>query len=513
MLRVKIIICTSLFAALNVASAQAQSRPEASEPCRIEGFKNEVQCGLVKRALNPAKPQGTSIDVHYVVVPAVARNKLDDAVFFFAGGPGQGAIKLAPALLPVLTRLNTRRDVVFIDQRGTGLSAPLVCKPDAAERSASLADQMDDVKLAQRSARCRSELDTLPYGSKGGLSYFHTAIAMQDADAVRAALGYEQINIIGGSYGTRAGLEYMRQYPKHVRRAVLDGLAPPDMVLIDSFGQDNQHSLDLLLTACEKDAACSKRYPDLRKQFTALLASLPKAVSAMNAITGRMESFTLTAKAVASALRLPLYAPSFASALPYALAEASAGRFTPLMSMSTALSGAGDNMAMGMHFSVVCAEDYPHLTGAVIGNNAVFGDSFSNLYRDTCASWFGDNKPQVPEAFYTLPVAQSPTLLLSGGADPATPPRHGERVAKALGALARHVVAPELGHGVMTQGCARDMLTKFIDAKTDEQALKLDDNCIARLQKIPRAAVYLPPAFIANPHNKLANSNILKGVQ
>jgi pimeloyl-ACP methyl ester carboxylesterase len=503
----------SLLAALwMMGSAHAQSASGTLKPCRIEGFKNEVQCGSVKRALDPAAPQGTSIEVHYVVVPAVARNKKDDAIFFFAGGPGQSAIKLAPVVLNAFSRLNARRDVVFIDQRGTGKSAPLECKPDETERNASLADQMDEAKMAERTARCRKQLDALAYG-KDGLRFFHSAIALQDADAVRAALGYNKINIIGGSYGTRAGLEYLRQYPDRVRRAVLDGLAPPDMALIESFGEDNQTSLDLLLGACEKDAACSKRYPNLRNDFNALLTSLPKTVSAINAVTGRAEGFTLTRAAVANALRLPLYAPGISAALPYALAEASAGRFTTLVSLSASLSGKNDNMAMGMHLSVVCAEDYPRLSNASAANNALFGDSFSKVYRDACGIWFSNTKPQVPEAFYTMPVVKAPTLLLSGGADPATPPRHGERVAKALGAQARHVVAPELGHGVMMQGCARDMVTKFIDAKEDEQALKLDDNCIARLKKIPRAAVYLPPAFINEAQIKIANNNILKGVQ
>jgi pimeloyl-ACP methyl ester carboxylesterase len=482
-------------------------------PCRIEGFKNEVQCGVLKRPLDPSAPQGVQIDVHYIVVPAVARNKREDAVFFFAGGPGQSAIKIAPQVLTMFTRLNARRDIVLIDQRGTGKSAPLACKPSDDEKNAPLSDAMDETKFAERLGKCRDKLLALPYGKEGGLRFFHSAIALQDADAVRATLGYAKINVIGGSYGTRAGLEYMRQYPNQVRRIVLDGLAPPDMVLIESFGTDNQAAWELLLSACEKDAACAKRYPKLRVDFTSLIASLPKTVSALNPISGRDESFTLKASMLASMLRGPLYAPGIAAALPYVIAEASAGRFSALVGVAGAINIPADNFFYGMHLSVVCAEDAPRMQASAGAYNTLFGDAFSDVYRRSCPAWFGNTKPQVPEAFYTMPASPAPALLLSGGADPATPPRHGERVAKALGAKARHVIVPELGHGVMSQGCTRDMIVKFIDAKEDAEALKLDEVCLARLAKLPRPSIFLPPVFKSNKDNTLGNNNILSGVQ
>jgi fermentation-respiration switch protein FrsA (DUF1100 family) len=137
-----------------------------------------------------------------------------------------------------------------------------------------------------------------------------------------------------------------------------------------------------------------------------------------------------------------------------------------------------------MHFSVVCAEDVPRLAQAAEAPAPDFGDDFAALYRDVCAFW---PRGEVPAAFYTVPPAPAATLLLSGGADPATPPRHGERVAKALGAKARHVVVPQAGHGVMSLGCLRDVLFRFIDAPDDDGALKVDADCARAL---PR-----PPAF------------------
>ena len=189
----------------------------ATQPCRVEGLPNELQCGVVSRPLDPAQPQGVLIDVHYLVVPAMARNKQPDAVLMLAGGPGQSAIGVAAAMLPRFTRLNYRRDLVFIDQRGTGKSAPLQCDDDS---KLPLAEALDPEAQARSLERCRVALMALPHGD---LRFYTTTIAMQDFEAVRLALGTPQWNLIGASYGTRAALEYQRQFPQRVRRTVLDG--------------------------------------------------------------------------------------------------------------------------------------------------------------------------------------------------------------------------------------------------------------------------------------------------
>jgi pimeloyl-ACP methyl ester carboxylesterase len=471
-------------AALLLAAAGAATAADGLRPCRIKGLKNEVQCGSILRPLDPARPQGLQIAVHYVVLPALARNKQPDALFFFAGGPGQSAIKLAPVVGPLFSRLNNRRDIVLIDQRGTGDSAPLDCK-DGDDARLPLAEQFDPARLPARMAQCLRELQRLPYGD---LRFFTTTIAMQDADAVRAKLGYERINVAGGSYGTRAVLEYLRVFPQHVRRAYIDGVAPPDMALPRSFSPDAQAAFDALLDACEHDAACARRYPQLRAQWKALLASLPKDVTVTRPATGLPETLRFSRDMLTGLARGPLYGPGIAAALPFALSEAAQGRFTPLVGLTTALAGGeSTRLAWGMHFSVICAEDYPRIGSSGEPPGADFGDGFAALYAGVCAAW---PRGEVPAAFYTLPAAQSPVLVTSGGLDPVTPPRHGERVARALGAQARHVVVPHAGHGVMAIGCMRDVLARYFDAKTDAEALAVDAACV---QAIPRPSFYLPP--------------------
>jgi pimeloyl-ACP methyl ester carboxylesterase len=341
---------------------------------------------------------------------------------------------------------------------------------------------------------CRAQLQKQPHGD---LRHYTTWVAMQDAEAVRVALGAEQINIIGASYGTRAVLDYMRQFPKAVRRAVIDGVAPPDMVLPASFSTDNQAALDSLLDACVADQSCTARFPALRADWQALLAGLPREVSVAHPVTGQVERINLHRNMVLNMMRGPLYAPVLASALPLAVTEAARGRFEPLMGLSTALGGGrGLQMAEGMHFSVVCAEDLPRLRQSADKPGADFGDMALGMYRAVCDGW---PRGAVPAAFYTLPAAPAATLVLSGGADPVTPPRHGERVAKALGAKARHVVVAQAGHGVLAIGCMRDALFRFVDAARDEDALQVDADCA---KAIPRPPAFVPvraPAATATP--------------
>ncbi len=465
--------------ALVLVAAPAAWGADVLKPCRIAGIRNEVQCGSVQRALDPARPDGVTIAVHYVVVPAAARRKLPDPVFLLGGGPGQSAINIAATTLPLFTRLNNRRDIVFVDQRGTGRSAPLEC---VDPRHRPLAEQADPQRRFAQIAECRDKLKKLPYGD---LRFFTTPIAMQDLDAVRRQLEAEQINLVGASYGTRAALDYLRQFPSAVRRTVIDGVAPPDMVLPASFSTDGQLAFDALLTACETEPACRRAHPNLRAGWAALLASLPKRVTVAHPLTGQAESFMLTREMVLGAVRGPLYSPARAAALPQAIDEALQGRYEALVGVDSLFaSRKGMGLAMGMHFSVVCAEDAPRLAHAIDKPGLDFGSDFAKLYERVCVDW---PRGELPVDFYSIPPARSPVLVLSGGLDPVTPPRHGDRTAQALGANALHVVVPNAGHGVLGIGCMRDVVFRFIDADDAKAALGIDAGCA---KNIPR-----PPAF------------------
>ncbi|HKX94499.1 MAG TPA: alpha/beta hydrolase, partial [Methylibium sp.] len=251
-----------------LAMATLAAAAAAPQPCRVAGLRHEVLCGQVERPLDPSRPDGTRIAVHYVVVPATARHKRPDPVFFFAGGPGQSAIALAGSTWGLFARLGNRRDIVYIDQRGTGRSAPLAC---GAEDALPLARRLDTEDAIARIAACRTRLQALPHGD---LRHYTTPVAVDDADAVRAALGAPQVNLVGGSYGTRVALEYLRRYPQRVRRVLLDGVAPADMVLPASMAADAQAALDALWSACAAEPACAARHPRPAERWAALRDAL-----------------------------------------------------------------------------------------------------------------------------------------------------------------------------------------------------------------------------------------------
>ncbi|MEP6607490.1 MAG: alpha/beta fold hydrolase [Burkholderiaceae bacterium] len=448
-------------------------------PCRIAGIEREVRCGSVRVPEDPDSPSSRQIEIHFAVVPAVARNKQSDPIFVLAGGPGQAATKVARQVMPVLAELNARRDLVFIDQRGTGRSNPLECEVDET----SLASALEPEQQIARLGPC---LKTLP----ADLRQYATWIAVRDFDAIRKQLGAEKINLWGASYGTRAALEYMRQVPEHVRSVVLDGVAPPDMVLPISFALDAEAALKSLGVACERDERCRTRYPDFDRRIATLLKRAESGgidIRVPHPLTGAPQSLRLDRKMLASMLRVPLYVPQLASVLPYALAEAASERadFTALVALSAAISGGiSENFAVGMHFAVVCAEDVPRIdqSAAAAAAQTRFGSAFAELYREACR--MVPTRP-VPPGFYSIPLSKVPVLIFSGGLDPSTPPRHGESVSQRLG-NARHLIAPNLGHGISAQGCAPMLISRFV---RDASFERVDGECLA---KIPAPYFFAP---------------------
>lgn len=479
-----------LFAALGGGAHAAAPAPT---PCRLHGVAHEARCGSITRALDPAREQGPTIELHFAVLPALARQPAPDPVFFIAGGPGQSAIDLAGPVGRMLGRLGRTRDIVLVDQRGTGRSAPLRCDDDAP--GTSVREQLEAPLQVQRLRQCLARLQALPWGD---LRHYGTGVAMADLDAVRQALGAERINLVAASYGTRAALEYLRRYPQQLRRVVLDGVVPPDMALPEAAARDAQAAFDALLLACAQDASCQRRHPQLPQRWRSLLATLPRQVQIAHPLTGHTESVWLSADALAQLVRSALYAPSTAAALPAAIDAAARSRFEPLVALAGALSPASSRgtIAQGMHFSVVCSEDLPR-EGALRngrGEGALgLGAGLAALYREVCAFW---PRGEVPAGFGDVAATRAPVLLLSGGIDPATPPRHGERVARALGERARHGVVPQAGHGLLALPCIGDAVVRFVEAAGDAQALDVDAGCA---RDMPRAALFVPPGGAPTP--------------
>lgn len=438
----------------------------AGSPCRLEGLDRPARCGTIERALDPAAPDGPHIAIHVARIPA-SKAARRNPLYFFAGGPGQGAIKAFAPLLAAFDELGRDRDIVLVDQRGTGASSPLQC---SADPDAPLAERMSpevDVEL----------LRTCLAGYEVDPRFFTTEIAVDDLDAVREAMGDARIDVIGGSYGTRAAMVYTRAYPDRVGHMVLDGVAPVDMAMPSSFGVDGQAALTRTFEACAADADCGPRFVDVAARFDAYLDELgraPRAMTLEDPRTGEIAPITVQRDTIAHAVRGLLYVPQLQALLPLTLDRAVAGDLGPLVAQGSALGGGmADTMAQGMFLTVVCAEDVPFAT--LPREPSFLGDAMLRVLQASCAQW---PRATIDPHYRDPIVLQTPTLLLSGALDPVTPPRWAEHALEGL-PNGHHVVFPAAGHGNLTSACGRDLIHAFLDDAD------LDEGCVASSVRPP----------------------------
>ena len=468
----------------NNSSGSAQKTTLDLKACRVKGIDSEVKCATLEVFENRETKDGRKIALNIVVLPATARIKDDDPIFLFAGGPGQAATDLAQQASQMLGGLNDKRDIVLIDQRGTGKSNLLNCKVPEDDTPGLADPVIRDAIVKKFTIECRDEL-----AKKADLTQYTTTIAMADYDDVRIALGVDKINMFGGSYGTRSSMEYLRRYPAHVRSVVIDGVAPPSMALAMDFARDAGAAYEKMLTDCAADASCKKAFPDLRADVDALLQKLaktPAKASVTDGLTGLTKEIDIGRDALLGTIFSSLYVPELAAVLPQSLIKAKQGDYTPLFAQNAMFTdGMEDKIAYGMRLSVACAEDVPRYTAADIekqGARAPFGRLFVDQMALSCAVW---PKGKMAADFIEPIKSDKPVLILSGGLDPVTPSIHGEEVKKTL-SNALHLIAPNAGHGVGSRGCAPKLIKKFVETAS---VAGIDGDC---LKKLPRPLFYEP---------------------
>ncbi|HYE86778.1 MAG TPA: alpha/beta fold hydrolase, partial [Vicinamibacterales bacterium] len=463
--------------------AQSTQAIDKLKPCTGNDTPVDAYCGTLKVYENRATKQGRQIDLNIVVLPALRADAQPDPLFFLAGGPGQGAASMAKTVRDMFRRVQTDRDIVLVDQRGTGKSHPLTC---------ALADDEDDSldsvmetneQLLARVKACMQKYDA-------DLTQYATPIAMDDLDDVRAYLGYDKINIYGGSYGTRAGLVYMRRHGDRVRAAILDGVAPTNMRLPLFFPKDAQRAFDLLIKDCETDDGCRKAYPNLGARARALMERLehnPPTVTITHPRTGEKTDIRVDARLLAGVLVFTLYVPMASALVPAVIESAERNDFQSLFALGTLGESAASQMAIGMQLSVICAEDAPRYTAEELAREAegtLFGKYVMRLQSDACAFW---PRGAVDASFYEPLTSDIPTLIMSGEIDPVTPPAWGEQIAKTL-SRSKHLVMPGTGHTAGGTGCGQRIMASFIALG---HADGLDTSCVARAKRPP---FFLSPA-------------------
>jgi pimeloyl-ACP methyl ester carboxylesterase len=465
---------------------QATQAIDKLTPCKGDNTPVDAYCGTLKVYENRETRQGRQIDLNIVVLPALSNDPKPDPFFFLAGGPGQGAAQMAKPLRELFRQILTDRDIVLVDQRGTGKSNPLNClDPDDSLKSWQ---EGDDVALER--------LKTCLAGYDADLRHYATPIAMDDLDDVRAFLGYDTINVYGGSYGTRAALVYMRQHGDRVRTAVLDGVAPTNMRLPLFFARDVQRAFDRLIADCEKDEACNKTYPNLNARMRALVERLdknPPLVPIVHPRTGERGEYRMTPRLLMNVFAAALYQPLAASLIPALVERAEQNDFQGVFALGMMNDGAGEpNMSVGMQLSVICAEDAPRITPEDMRKESagtIFGPYVMRLQQQGCAIW---PRGTVDASFYEPVQSSIPTLILSGEIDPVTPPVWGDEVAKTL-PNSRHIVMAGTGHTAGGTGCGRRLIKAFVDAGTPAN---LDTSCVETMTR--------PPYFVtpAGPNPK-----------
>lgn len=456
------------------ALAPASSAVDRLAPCAVDDGPVDAYCGTLRVFEDRAAGSGRTIDLSIVVLPALGARPEPDPVFFLAGGPGQAAARMAEAAGGLFARVQASRDIVLVDQRGTGRSNGLECESDDDSLAA----------LVEPDAAVLARLRTCLDGYDADPRLYTTSVAMDDLDDVRAFLGYERVNLYGGSYGTRAALVYLRQHPSRVRSVILDGVAPPDMRLPLFFARDGQRALDLLLADCAADEGCAARYPDLAARVRGLVERLERAPVEARLVhprTGVAETIRVDARLIANLVFGALYSPLASSIVPELLARAEAGDYQGLLALGM-LSEPGDGrISVGMQLSVVCAEDAPRVQPGDLESAAagtVFAGRLLTAQLEACAFW---PRGEVPAGYYAPVVSDAPTLLLSGALDPVTPPSWGDQVAAHL-SRSRHIVMPNTGHGVIATGCGQRLVEAFIEQGAVEG---LDDGCVGRQTRPP----------------------------
>lgn len=446
-------------------------------PCKLaanEG-RQEVaaRCGRVSVPLDWNDASRGDIELRVAVVAAFAERGAADALTVIAGGPGQAATGFFAATSAAFERIRRRRDIVLVDQRGTGGSAALNC--------AGFANQQTMVADVDEAVRLMLEcLADLPHDPRT----FTTSMAVRDLDHVRQQLGYAQLNLFGISYGTRVAQHYARRYPQHTRTLVLDGVVPPSLSLGPDVPLRSQAALDAYFTRCADDADCRAAYPRLEDRFYEVLERLRSRapeVSYVHPRNGESKTMRFDHMAFAGLVRLMIYSPLTASVLPTLIDAAHAGDYANLAARADAShSQLADELAIGLNYAVQCAEDEPFWGEVDMDAQAAtyLGSAFVETATRVCEAWpRGAVDDDLKEPLQT----DKPVLLLSGELDPITPPSYADLAAEGL-ANHLHVVGPGQGHGMVAVGCAQRLIADFVDS-ADFQALDLD--CVDRLAPFP----------------------------
>ncbi|MFP6806278.1 MAG: alpha/beta hydrolase [Pseudomonadales bacterium] len=432
----------------------------------------ESLCGTISVFEDRDDRTGRKIDLNIMLLPATTSAVKPDPIFFLAGGPGQSAVETGPALFTVLRKLRKERDIVLVDQRGTGQSSSLACELDipVLEQLSLSIEEITVLHTAQLK-KCLTEFDANP-------ALYTTPIAMDDLNEVREVLGYDKINLLGISYGTRAGLVYLRRHEDTVRSIVLDAVAPTTMVIPKNVAVDAQSAFEQMLADCQSQPGCKQAFPDLHAHFREVverLQTVAETVTIRHPRTGVAIRGTVDPLLISRLTRGVLYSRTLSQLLPLVIEEAYKGNYQPLSTLSYSMSGEDSQLSTGMMLSVLCAEDMTLLDSPY--NTEDFDNPLFNMLSGACEFW---PRGSIPEDYFNAVSSMVPVLLTSGILDPITPPKYAWEAAATLG-NSEHVIVPGVGHGSVVAGCMPEVVATFFD---NPKPKEINASCSVNLRRL-----------------------------
>ena len=447
------------------------------EACTLKGSHGlaniDAHCGWFEQPEDPSDPSSATIALRVAVVRSLNRTPQPDAFTIINGGPGGSSLDLYADVAPAFAAIRRERDILIVDQRGTGASNPLDCP-----QLESMSFEYSASAIRTATSAC---LDQLP----GNPLFYTTSIAVRDLEALRQSLGYNQLNLYGVSYGTRVAQHYARRFPNAVRTLIIDGVTPPEVPLGPNAAINAQRTLDRLFIRCAEDDSCARHFPNVEAHLADLAERLerrPEPLEIAHPVSGARKLIELNTTHLLLTLRMLSYGPETASLLPLIIDEASIREnFTPLaanaLRIETELLGA---IRFGMHNSVVCAEDIPFL-GEVdtdaLAETYIGADQVRSL-QTICEIW---PKGLVDDDLRQPLTTDVPTLILSGEEDPITPPDYGEMAHRNL-PNSLHLVGRGQGHGLLTRGCIPRLINAFVERGNLKN---LETDCVAKLDHQP----------------------------
>lgn len=475
------ILRRAALAALVVAGAARAQAPVAEMgPCAERDFPPGSRCGIVRVPENRAVPGGRQIALKVAVVPAATGGPARVAMTFFGGGPGQSVTSGAGFVAQMFAGVRDGRDLLLVDQRGTGGSGGLDCDLRDPRNPQSY---LDDFLPPARVAACRDSL-----ARTADLTRYGFPELAHDMEAVRVALGYDKLDLWGGSYGTRAAQVYLRMYPNSVRTAVLHGVVPPGYYQPADYARSTDAALAGLFAACRADAACGAAFPNAEAELREVAARLDRAPAEAEILdpgTRRRVRLSLSRGTFAETIRKMMYEPASARAVPFVVHRAYQGDYRPVVR-----NALGDRRATakdaswGLYLAITCSEDVPFVDRAAAAREngvTLLGDYRVRQQAAACEGW---PRYQPPAGYHDLARSDVPVLLISGGLDPVTPPSGAERAARAF-PNSLHVLIPQAAHGYESlpgAECVTGLIVRFV---REASVRALDTSCVARVGDHP----------------------------